>query len=137
MNETASRPEETAVTMEIAGGPAAALTARELVSELVGPTTSADRMHDLLLLTTELVTNAVKHAGVDEDSKLRLRVEATAQLRRVSVFDPGSTTRPRVKDLDVSEPGGMGLFLVETLSSRWGSDREGDGSTRVWFELAA
>src|SRR3954466_1930275 len=136
MHGTAARPHETAVTTEIPGGPAAAMTARELVTELVGDETAADTMHDLLLLTTELVTNAVIHAGVDEDSTLCVHVESTPALRRVAVVDPGGATIPQVQDLDVSVPGGMGLFLVQQLSTRWGAERDGDG-TRVWFELAA
>jgi hypothetical protein len=52
------------------------------------------------------------------------------------VIDPGSDLRPMVQDLDVNVPGGMGLFLVEQISTRWGVERMGDGATEVWFELA-
>jgi anti-sigma regulatory factor (Ser/Thr protein kinase) len=135
MNGTASRGGRNAVTMELSGGPQAAAAARELVSELVGDVTPPEAMHDVLLLTTELITNAVKHADVDESSTLRLQVEARGDVRRVTVIDPGGPTRPRMQDVDVSVPGGMGLFLVDALSSRWGSETEGIG-TRVWFELA-
>jgi hypothetical protein len=54
---------------------------------------------------------------------------------RVAVTDPGGTTSPHVQDVDVTIPGGMGLFLVEQISSRWGSERAAGGSTQVWFEL--
>ena len=137
MNGTASRPEETAITTQITGGAAAAAEARGLLTELLGETTPADKLHDLLLLTTELVTNAVKHAAVDERSTFELRVEATPEVRRVAVIDPGGETAPAVQDLDVSIPGGMGLFLVEQLSTRWGTEPSAGGGTRVWFELAA
>lgn len=136
MNGTASRPGETAITMSMAGGPQAASSARELVTEMLGRTTPPDAMHDVLLLTTELVTNAVKHAAVDEAGTLRLGVETLGNVRRVTVVDPGGPTSPQVQDVDVSVPGGMGLFLVQQLSTRWGSYRAKDGSTRVWFELA-
>jgi hypothetical protein len=56
---------------------------------------------------------------------------------RVSVTDPGSASTPEVQDLDVTVPGGMGLFLVDQISQAWGVDRTPDGSNRVWFELAA
>ena len=36
----------------------------------------------------------------------------------------------------MSEPGGLGLFLVDSLSTRWGVERGAGGSNRVWFELA-
>jgi anti-sigma regulatory factor (Ser/Thr protein kinase) len=137
MNETASQPEDTAITLEISGGPVAAVTARELVTELVGETTPAEKMHDLLLLTTELVTNAVRHAEVDEGTTLKLEVAATRQARRVAVIDPGGATQPRLQEINVEAPGGMGLFLVDQLSTRWGAEPEEGGGTRVWFELAA
>ena len=135
MNGTAS-PDETAVTMEIAGGPQAAAAARELITELVGDSTPEGPMHDVLLLTTELVTNAVRHADVNEAATLRLRVEADGDVRRVSVTDPGGATKPHMQDVDVSVPGGMGLFLVDQLSTRWGSESAEGGATRVWFELS-
>lgn len=34
-------------------------------------------------------------------------------------------------------PGGMGLFLVEKISTRWGVERMPGGANQVWFELAA
>jgi hypothetical protein len=37
--------------------------------------------------------------------------------------------------VDPARPGGRGLFLVDTLSDRWGMTREGTSETRVWFEM--
>jgi anti-sigma regulatory factor (Ser/Thr protein kinase) len=123
---------------EIAGGVEAGCSARELLTERLGDSTPAGTMYDLHLLATELVTNAVLHAGVDETATVELRVATTADLVHVSVTDPGSdATSPAVQDLDVTVPGGMGLFLVEQISRAWGVERRSDGSNRVWFELAA
>ena len=94
-------------------------------------------MHDLHLLATELITNAVLHAGVGESDTVRLRVAETARGLRVTVTDPGADTLPEVQELDPSVPGGMGLFLVEQLSADWGFERTQHGENRVWFELAA
>ena len=57
------------------------------------------------------------------------------RLLHVSVFDPGGESEPQVKKPDIEVPGGVGLFLVDQLSSRWGVDRGRNGSTQVWFEL--
>ena len=135
MNVAVERAAVRGIRERITGGPAAAGAAREMLSELVaGSNPPESTLHDLLLLTTELVTNAVRHAGVDEEKTLELRADATAQAIRVSVTDPGASTAPRVQELDVEAPGGMGLFLVDQLSSSWGVERA-NGSNEVWFEL--
>jgi anti-sigma regulatory factor (Ser/Thr protein kinase) len=122
---------------EITGGVEAACTARELLTEMLGGSTSEPTLHDLHLLTTELVTNAVLHAGAGESDKIALSVDGSGERLRVSVTDSGALGTPEVQDLDLEVPGGMGLFLVEQISSRWGYERLGDGANRVWFELAA
>jgi anti-sigma regulatory factor (Ser/Thr protein kinase) len=122
---------------EIAGGVEAACTARELLTEMYGGTTPEARLHDLHLLTTELVTNAVLHAGAGESETIELRVAGAGDALRVSVTDRGGPDTPEVQDLDPETPGGMGLFLVEQISSRWGVEQLGGGANRVWFELAA
>jgi anti-sigma regulatory factor (Ser/Thr protein kinase) len=120
----------------IDGGPAAAGAARDLLTERLGETTSATALHDLLLLTTELVTNAVRHADVDEQRTLGLSVAVDPTRVRVTVVDPGGPTNPQVQDLDITVPGGMGLFLVEQISSSWGVERGSGGSNSVWFEIS-
>jgi serine/threonine-protein kinase RsbW len=122
---------------EIAGGPAAACTARELLSERFGELTPEATMHDLHLLATELITNAVLHAGVGEAETVELRVRPSRAGLRVSITDPGADTVPEVQKLDPDVPGGMGLFLVDQISERWGFEHTASGENRVWFELAA
>jgi anti-sigma regulatory factor (Ser/Thr protein kinase) len=85
------------------------------------------------LLTSELVTNGVRHAGTG----MRLAVSrADERTVRIAVTDraPEADLRPRVSPDDAE--GGRGLFLVEQLASGWGSYADGDGKT-VWFELRA
>jgi anti-sigma regulatory factor (Ser/Thr protein kinase) len=134
---TAATSEMTAVSTRIAGGVDASGAAREIVTELMGDTTPAETLHDALLLTSELVTNAVVHAGVGEADALDLYVASHPEYLHVSVCDPGGVeSSPHVQDMDVTVPGGMGLFLVDQISSRWGVDELRSGGTQVWFELA-
>jgi anti-sigma regulatory factor (Ser/Thr protein kinase) len=135
MNGMAERDAGTGESANIPGGAEAPSKAREILTELVGDRTPAGTLHDLHLLTTEIVTNAVRHAEVDESATLELRVVATPPVVRVSVTDPGGDSLPRMQEVDVMVPGGMGLFIVEQVSDRWGFERSDDGSTEVWFEL--
>jgi serine/threonine-protein kinase RsbW len=137
MDGTVAESEATGWYTEIGGGLTAACVARELLSDRFGDTTPADTMHDLHLLATELVTNAVLHAGVCDSDTIEMRVVQTTAGTHVSVTDPGAATTPRVQELDPYTPGGMGLFLVDQISSAWGVERMHGGENRVWFELAA
>jgi anti-sigma regulatory factor (Ser/Thr protein kinase) len=123
---------------EIPGGIDAPCLARELLTDSFGATVPEATMHDLHLLASEVVTNAVLHAHVDDAGTLQMRVMATPDLVQVSVTDPGDVTnRPEMQPLDPSLPGGMGLFLVDQISSAWGYERTPEGANRVWFQVAA
>jgi anti-sigma regulatory factor (Ser/Thr protein kinase) len=118
------------ITFSLPGGPRAAAEARERLIACDGLLGSADG-HVLLLLLTELVTNAVKHGGEPvEVAVIRSRERLT-----VAVTDPGAgfewRGRPRTRP---ASAGGYGLLLVERMARRWGIEREED-STTVWFEL--
>ena len=82
------------------------------------------------LLVSELVTNAVVHGG----SGVRVSVESTEGRVRVSVSDE-SPTVPILRNPVPEDEHGRGMFLVATLSSRWGVDPSTPGKC-VWFELS-
>lgn len=88
----------------------------------------------VVLLVSELVTNAVQHGGpYGPTATVDLQVEARSDLVRVEVTDAGSGD-PRPGDGAIDRPAGRGLMLVEALATRWGCDRLPAGKT-VWFEL--
>jgi serine/threonine-protein kinase RsbW len=93
----------------------------------------------LLLMASELITNSVRHAGLREAERIRLRARRhDHQCAYVEVCDAGRSggvPDVRERSLDALEPGGLGLMLVDEMADRWGVDR-GDGETCVWFELA-
>ncbi|WP_046386591.1 ATP-binding SpoIIE family protein phosphatase, partial [Kitasatospora aureofaciens] len=80
------------------------------------------------LLTSELITNALVHAG----SPTQLRLFCTRVLT-VEVADRESGT-PRLRRARNEDEGGRGIHLVNELAHRWGSRRTADGKV-VWFEL--
>jgi anti-sigma regulatory factor (Ser/Thr protein kinase) len=118
--------------LELAGGPFAAARARAHFSELMGDRLDEDDLFDVSVLLSELVTNAVRHAGADEYATVIVHLAIAPDVLRVEVcdegpgFDPRAITRPR------TGVGGNGLLLVDQLSSSWGV--AADDGTCVWFE---
>ncbi|MFE2722442.1 SpoIIE family protein phosphatase [Kitasatospora sp. NPDC059327] len=80
------------------------------------------------LLTSELITNALVHAG----SPVQLRLFHNRVLT-VEVADRDSES-PRIRRAREEDEGGRGMHLVNELAHRWGSRRTRDGKV-VWFEL--
>ncbi|MFJ3881439.1 ATP-binding protein [Streptomyces sp. NPDC090077] len=90
---------------------------------------------DLLLLVSEVVTNACLHAGGPRELVLR----HGPGMLRVEVSDGSSETPVRRAVQDRSRPGGHGLVLLERLAKDWGSVPAADGrpGKTVWLEVAA
>ena len=90
-----------------------------------------DLLEIALLLTSELVTNAVKYGG--EHIVLSLTDEPL--LLRVAVNDDGRRG-PRVGAAEQHAVGGRGLLLVESLAHEWGTTPHTDTHGKsVWFTL--
>ncbi len=93
-----------------------------------------EKLEDVRLVVSELVTNSILHAGLSADDQISLTVRVSDGAVRGSVCDPGpgfgmpSEPSPR-SDLR----GGWGLPIVETISDRWGV--EGNSHACVWFEI--
>lgn len=90
----------------------------------------------LVLIISELVTNAVVHTGCS--AVLRMFCSATVSagdgyLVRVEVAD-ASETPPRPRHARGADTGGRGLALIDHLADRWGWQQEERGK-RVWCEL--
>jgi anti-sigma regulatory factor (Ser/Thr protein kinase) len=124
------------VELELGRDPAAPGRARaELREALADDVGEADRA-TLTLLTSELVTNAVIHSGADAGDTVRLRITRYPDRVRIEVTDPGSGFEVDNLPPGPRDFGGHGLVVVDGLSSRWGTTREGpDGGFCVWFEL--
>jgi anti-sigma regulatory factor (Ser/Thr protein kinase) len=120
--------------LELPGGHLAPANARAHVCELLRGRLGEDDLGDVAVLVSEIVTNAVRHAGAGRDETIVVHVAIAAEVVRVEVcdhgpgFEPPAVLRPR------AEGGGNGLILLDRLSSSWGV--AGDDGTCVWFELA-
>jgi len=99
----------------------------------VEPLLSPDLISDIRLMTSELVTNSVRHGDLSEDAHIALRVLVTPTTVRVEVIDPGPGFGADALGPASDGESGWGLFLVDRLAARWGVDRR--GHTCVWFEI--
>ncbi|HEX8085291.1 MAG TPA: ATP-binding protein [Solirubrobacteraceae bacterium] len=113
-----------------ASRPAAIGRARHEVEDVL---TAADldprTSGDLMLLVSELVTNAVRHARGDE---FEVRLDVRPDLLRLEVHDAGEGFDPQISPSDDGS-GGYGLFIVDRLADRWGVERDPHGV--IWVEL--
>jgi anti-sigma regulatory factor (Ser/Thr protein kinase) len=104
--------------------------ARRLVRELLEPRTGPEVLAEVLLAVSELVTNAVEHAG----TAVQLRGGIVDGRVRIEVAD-GSGEIPRRRQPDLDALGGRGMLLVGHVADDWGIVTAVDGKT-VWFERA-
>jgi anti-sigma regulatory factor (Ser/Thr protein kinase) len=119
--------------LALSGGPAAVGLARAAVRSRLERLLPRERLSDVLLMTSEIVTNAIRHGGAaGADDRIRLRVLDRGTRTRIEVRDagPGFSVRPPAPPGE----GGMGLGLVDGLADAWGADRRGT-TTLVWFEV--
>ncbi len=90
-----------------------------------------------VLLTSELVTNAVMHSSSRcHGGTVTVVIAESDGGVRIEVVDDGSDLSAPVVRGDIYASDGHGLFLVQTLADQWGYVRDHSGTT-VWFWLAA
>jgi signal transduction histidine kinase len=95
---------------------------------MIASEVSDETLQMATLLTSELVTNSVRHSDSDW---VEVAITVRNDTLRIEVSDPGSpTVHPRTPDGD----GGWGLMLVEEIATRWGVETLPAGKT-VWADL--
>ncbi|MFD3568652.1 SpoIIE family protein phosphatase [Streptomyces sp. NPDC058667] len=121
--------EESLATWEYPADPAAVHEARADVNARLQAWGLDEPAFATELIVSELVTNALRHAG----GPIVLRLIRDRVLV-CEVSDP-SNTQPRLRRALNTEEGGRGLFLVAQLSTRWGCRYGARGKT-IWTEQA-
>lgn len=116
----------------IDGRPEQVSAARAFVRQVLG--SSHPGAERVALLTSELVTNSIKHSNsrmAGGTVTVTLRVAANRVL--VEVTDDGGATVPMLRSDDDLAETGRGLWLVDTYSLAWDYRRSG-AHTVTWFE---
>ncbi|ACU70839.1 putative anti-sigma regulatory factor, serine/threonine protein kinase [Catenulispora acidiphila DSM 44928] len=115
---------------QLAPGPSAPAAARAFLTETCTRWHAEDFVTDAALVVSELITNAVRHAGTE----MRLELELDDGMLTVRVHDR-SPGLPRLIPPSERVFGGQGLAIVVQLAQAWGVAVEDGGGKAVWCRL--
>ena len=130
-----ARTEDRRLRLVLPARPEILAPIREALAEMGMP---EPILMDATLLTSELVTNSIRHAGLEPSDDIELVAEWSGSTLRVVVRDGGVRELPTnvlAGSIRPSPTGrsGWGLYLVDRLASRWGTNL--GGRPGFWFEL--
>jgi anti-sigma regulatory factor (Ser/Thr protein kinase) len=119
------------LSLEVKCGSRAPAFVRMALGQIEGLGPARD---DVILVASELVTNAVVHSGGSPADTIQVRAVLTRTGVSISVQDSGlSGDSPRLQEVDALAAGGRGLRIVKQIAHRWGFEH--DRGHRVWAEL--
>jgi anti-sigma regulatory factor (Ser/Thr protein kinase) len=90
-----------------------------------------DVVDDVVLVVSELLSNALRHARPLPSGDLRVSWGLEGGAVQVVVTDGGATTRPHIVAATVSSTGGRGLSIISDVARDWGVS-DGEDETNVW-----
>lgn len=111
---------------------ASARAARHALAEQLTAWGLAEHCDEVELITSELVTNAIRHGGGVTGVSMR----AADHVIRIEVTDAG-TGALEVREASATAFSGRGLALVDAMSTDWGVFYLPDGGKTVWSEIHA
>jgi anti-anti-sigma factor len=126
------------VELELPRDPGAPRAAREELRRALELEMAELELSTALLLTSELVTNAVLHPDPSRQEPISVRITSYPQRLRVEITDRGPGFDPDNRPSRPPELGGRGLLVVDRLASRWGTAHitvEGEPRFAVWYEM--
>ena len=108
--------------------------ARDLARRALVGWPHPDAVDTVVLLTSEVVTNAIVHGGPHEPGEeLTVEVSHSDGWARVNVTD-GSSRKPVIAEKWTDDLAGRGMLIVDELASAWGYESLLSGKV-VWFEV--
>ncbi|MET7903949.1 SpoIIE family protein phosphatase [Streptomyces sp. NPDC005355] len=111
--------------------PDAVMHARRFTARTLRSWGVTEELDVALLITSELVTNALVHT----QGEVHLHLTLTADRLRIAVSDRSPRAPVKPATMDWESTGGRGLLLVDAVSQSWGSVPL-SGGKQVWAEIA-
>jgi len=126
-----SRPMTNTVSLPFA--PSSVREGRRIVAiDLKASSVPETERTDILLVVSELLSNAIRHARPLEQGGVRLMWRVFPDEVEVAVADGGAATHPRAERPPFAALSGRGLGIVDTLTDSWGSEGAGTHQQLVW-----
>ncbi|WP_405565496.1 ATP-binding protein [Streptomyces sp. NBC_01180] len=132
-----ARPTGPPPVLLLAGEPESARAARRFVREFIRyhvPGASDDYVETVVLVTCEMVTNAIRY-GTEPGDSMRVTLDADHARTQVEVQDP-VRRRPRPRPESKKRDRGRGLIILDALCTAWGVIDTPLGKA-VWSEVKA
>ena len=121
--------------LSVPSEPSSAAVVRRCITDDLGSSgIPLGLVDDAVLIATELLSNALRHAQSLADGDLVVAWELDAKSLRISVVDGGGPHHPHVRKVDAHATSGRGLAIVESLATEWGVEQSGR-ATSVWATL--
>ena len=108
--------------------------ARSMASDAVADSLQPSERDNFVLMVSELVSNAIRHAPPRPDGRIVLKLDVDDATARAAVIDGGLRFDFEQATFDPKTPH-FGLTLVDRLANRWGLSLEGEKA--VWFEMGS
>jgi anti-sigma regulatory factor (Ser/Thr protein kinase) len=106
--------------------------ARHLVADALEESHYTGDVDTVLLLVSELVTNAVRHAA----TPFEITIAVDRSQVTVAVVDHDRAHQPTVRNPAPHDTSGRGLRIVDELATSWGTEPVADDAKRVWFRCS-
>jgi hypothetical protein len=116
--------------LELPHAPASVAAGRRFVEVTCVRWGCPEVLRDAVLVASELIENAVRHAHGDP----RLRLELGGGFLTVAVYDDDPAP-PRLMNSSLASPGHLGLVMVAKLAKSWSSAPTMSGGKVVWAVL--
>ena len=111
----------------------AAVVRQSIAADLSSRDVSATAIDDIVLVASELVSNAVVHTSHDVDDALDVAWEIQPDCVLIKVID-ASPDLPRRRSTNETDTRGRGLSIVAALALDWGVRRTANGK-QVWARV--
>jgi anti-sigma regulatory factor (Ser/Thr protein kinase) len=121
------------VRLKLPAAAQAVRLARQAARDALAGWQLEDLAEPAVLIVSELVTNAVRHAG--KTGTITLELTSAGTCLHVEVLD-ADPRWPQLRSLDDCDESGFGLILVAALTTSWGVRQTPRGKA-VWAELDA
>ena len=123
--------------LKVPAQPSSASAVRQRIwQELSGAGIAEAVVEDVVLVATELLSNALRHARSLDGDLLVISWEIAGDAVSIKVTDGGGRHQPHVRHPGPDETNGRGLSIVSLLALEWGVE-QGETDATVWATVRA